>query len=153
MPSREEKIRKRLFSGASTFGRAAGGFTTLPLILRRAQFLFSSPRYWQVYTYVMMRSGKHGVAWFTLQEMAWDLAFKSVSKLKPYVDELVAQGWLLRSTSSGKDYYLVVDPHVVLAAFHKKKKLPEDRVEDLDELAESLNRKTLESEAASKTGE
>jgi len=97
----------------------------------------------------MMRTGKHGVAWLTLTEMAWDLAFKSVSKLKPYVDELVADGWLLREVSTGKDYYLVVDPHVVLAAFHKNGKLPPDRVDAIDELAESLKREVLEAESPS----
>jgi len=144
MPSREEKIRKRLFPGASTFARATGGFTTLPLILRRAQFLFRSPRHWQVYTYIMMRSGKQGVAWLTLTEMAWDLAFKSVSKLKPYVDDLVEDGWLLRQASSGREYYLIVDPHAVIAALHKTGKLPPERVEAIDELAESLKRGLLE---------
>ena|SRR5438105_2663797 len=151
MPSREEKIRKRLFPTASTFARKPGGFTVLPLILRRAQFLFRSPRHWQVYTYIMMRSGQHGVAWLTLTEMAWDLAFNSVSKLRPYVDDLVEDGWLLRQSSSGRDYYLIVDPYLVLAALHKSKKLPADRVDAIDELSESLNRELLEPESEQAT--
>jgi hypothetical protein len=148
MPTREERIRNRLFPGVRTFPRATGGFAALPIILRRAQFAFRTPRHWQLYTYVLMRAGPAGVAWFNLAEMAWDLDFKSIAKLKPYVDDLVTANWLLRQSSRGQDYYVVPDPLGVLAQMHKDKKLPADRVEEIDALAEALGHPTLDQDAA-----
>ncbi len=137
MATREQRIRKRIFPNTVTFNRAAGGFAALPLILRRAQFLFS-PRKWQVYTYVLMRTGPAGVAWLTLDEMAWDLDFRSISKLKPYVDELVADNWLQRRVAQGRDYYIVPDPLRVLESMRGK--LAEDRIDAIDELLELLKK-------------
>jgi hypothetical protein len=142
MPTREEKIRERLFPKVQTYDRNAGGFAALPLILRRAQFLFE-PRQWQIYSYIVMRGGPAGVAWFALAEMAWDLGYRSVSKLRPYIDSLVESGWLDRSSSQGRDYYIARDPVQVLRRMHKKKPFPPERQESLDELLESLRLRTL----------
>ena len=148
MATREEKIRNRLFPTARTYPRATGGFTAVPVALRRAQFAFPSARHWQVYTYVMMRTGPAGVAWFAISEMAWDLDFKSVAKLKPYVDDLVEAGWLLRKNARGQDYYLVPDPLDVLGSLHKAGKLGEERVEELDELTSALGLPTITQRAS-----
>src|SRR5262245_21530601 len=86
--TREQRIRERLFNDAEPYDTKRGGFSPLPILLRRCQFLFS-PRAWQAYTYVLMRAGPAGVAWFTIHELAHDLDFRSVAKLKPYIDELV----------------------------------------------------------------
>jgi hypothetical protein len=138
--SREERIRARLFPGVETFARR--GFTTLPIILRRAQFLFS-PRGWQVYTYVLMRTGKAGVAWLTMTEMAYDLAFSSTAKLRKYVDQLVADGWLITRRSSTREYFLAPDPYGVLRALDKANRIPPERREELDELLELLDQDAL----------
>jgi len=137
MPTREERIRERLFPKVRTYNRQDGGFAAVPLILRRAQFLFE-PRQWQIYCYIVMRAGPAGVAWFPLAEMAWDLGYKSVSKLKPYIDALIEDGWLVRSSSQGRDYYIARSPVRVLQRMHKKKPFPPERLESLDELLESL---------------
>lgn len=139
-PAQVQKIRERLFPGVETFRAKAAGFVPLPIVMRQAQFLFN-PREWQIYTYVLMRSGPDGLAWFTLHEMAWDLAFQSVSKLKPYVDNLVEDGWLKHQTSQGKDYYLAPDPVSVFKDLRDvKKRVPEDRAEAMDDLIELLKR-------------
>jgi hypothetical protein len=114
----------------------------VPIILRRAQFLFS-PRGWQIYTYVAVRTGAAGLAWMTLGEIAHDLDFKSASKLRAYVDDLVSVGWLKHRQSRGKEYFFVPDPHAVLRSLHLAGKLPAERVEDLDELLDLLDRPTL----------
>src|SRR5262249_53162965 len=101
--TREERVKQRLFPDVQIFARE-GGFVPLPMVLRRAQFLFG-PREWQIYCYVLMRSGPAGMAWFTLDELAYDLNFRSVAKLKPYLMNLVAQGWLCQQSSQGRDYY------------------------------------------------
>lgn len=135
-----QKIRERLFPDVETFKTKTGGFVPLPIVLRQAQFLFG-PREWQIYTYVLMRSGPDRVAWFTLQEMAWDLNFRSVPKLKPYVDALVEAGWLKRQSSQGKDYYLAPEPLTVFRALRDTRKIvPEDREAAMEELAEALKR-------------
>ena len=133
-----QRVKKRLFQDEPTFARV-GGFTTLPLVLRRLQFLFE-PRAWQVLTYVMMRTGPEGVAWFSLSELAHDLDFKSISKLKPYVDDLVASGWIRRATSSGLDYYLVRDPLRVIDELRAQGKLTEERQDEIDDLLDSLKK-------------
>lgn len=135
-----QKIRERLFPDIETFKTKTGGFVPLPIVLRQAQFLFG-PREWQIYTYVLMRSGPDRVAWFTLQELAWDLNFRSVAKLKPYVDALVEAGWLKHQSSQGKDYYLAPDPLTVFRALRDTRKIvPEDRATAMEELAETLKR-------------
>jgi hypothetical protein len=138
--TREERIRARLFPGVETFTRR--GFTTLPIILRRAQFLFT-PRGWQVYTYVLMRTGKAGVAWLTMTEMAYDLAFSSTAKLRKYVDQLVADGWLTTRRTSTREYFLAPDPYGVLKALDRAHRIPHERREELDELLELLNQDAL----------
>jgi len=140
--SREEKIRDRLFPGVLTFNRKLGGFTTVPIILRRLQFLFSA-RAWQVYTYVLMRTGEAGVAWLTYQEVAHDLDFRSVAKLKVYFEELVRNGWLLHRSSSAKEYFIAPDPHTVLESLHVAGRIPGDRRDGIDELLDLLDRPTL----------
>jgi hypothetical protein len=137
MATREERIRERLFPGTSTYDRDQGGFTALPIILRRVQWLFEA-RGWQTYTYIAMRAGPAGIAWFTLSEMAWDLGYKSVSKLRPYVDALVEMGWVERESSQGRDYYICRDPVEVLQELHKKKPFAPERLESIEELLESL---------------
>ena len=137
MPSREDKIRERLFPRAQTFDPSQGGYTAIPFVLRRAQFLFD-PRSWQVYTYILMRIGPSGVGWLALSEMAWDLDFKSIPKLKPYVDKLVKDGWLLTAQSRARDYFLAPDPVAVLRRLAESKKLTQDRIDAIDEVLESL---------------
>src|ERR1022692_3832827 len=132
MATREERIRDRLFPGVKTYDRKDGGFAAVPLILRRAQFLFD-PRRWQIYTYICMRAGAAGVAWFNLTELGWDIGFNSVPKLRPYVDSLVSEGWVKMAHSQGKDYYVIVDPLVVLARLFYRNELTEDRKDALDE--------------------
>lgn len=112
----------------------------MPFVLRRAQFLFE-PRSWQVYTYVLMRIGPAGIGWLTLSEMAWDLGFKTANKLKPWVDKLVADGWLLRSRSREREYFLAPDPVEVLRSM--KPNLADERIEALDEVLDSLKWPTL----------
>ena len=143
--TREERIRNRLFPGVETFARK--GFTTLPIILRRAQFLFS-PREWQVYTYVLMRTGKAGVAWLTMTEMANDLAFNSTAKLRKYVDQLVDAGWLIAHRSSAREYFIAPDPYAVLKALDKRDMISTERREELDELLDLLGQDPLKAIAA-----
>jgi hypothetical protein len=136
-PTREERIRQRLFGDLPSYDRTRGGFTAIPLIFRRAQFLFG-PRDFQVYLYIAMRTGPAGIAWFNLSEMAWDLGFANVPKLRPYVNKLVADGWIAQSRAQGKDYYLIIDPLTVLARLKAANKIPQERLDALDELLESL---------------
>ena len=138
--TREERIRARLFPGVKTFTRK--GFTTLPIILRRAQFLFSA-RSWQVYTYVLMRTGKVGVAWLTMTEMAFDLDFNSTAKLRKYVEGLVADGWLATKRSTTREYFIAPDPYAVLKALDQAGRIPPERREELDELLELLDQEAL----------
>jgi hypothetical protein len=134
--SQVQKIRERLFPDTETFVSKGGGYVPLPIVLRHAQFLFS-PREWQIYTYVLMRSGPDSVAWFTLQELAWDLDFRSIPKLKPYVDKLVDAGWLKHQTSQGKDYYIAPEP---LSVFRARRDVPQERIDAMDELIDLLKK-------------
>ena len=136
--TREARVRARLFPDEATYDRKQGAFTALPIVLRRVQALFQ-PREWQVYTYIMMRTGPEGMAWFPLTEMSWDLDFKSVSKLRPYVDSLEKKGWIRRTQSAGQDYYLVRDPLLVIAEMKQQKMFNNERRHALAELLELLN--------------
>jgi len=135
--SRDERIRERLFPNATPFNPSRGGYTAIPFVMRRVQWMFD-PRGWQVYTYVLMRLGQHGVGWLTLQEMSWDLGFRSIPKLKVYVNKLVEDGWLLHSSSRAREYFMAPDPTKLLQKFAAEGKLPPDRLDAIDEVLESL---------------
>jgi hypothetical protein len=45
-------------------------------------------------------AGKAGVTWLTMTEMDRDLDFNSTGKLRKYVDQLVADGWIVARRSS-----------------------------------------------------
>lgn len=138
----EARIRDRFFAGEVTLDRKRGGFAAFPIILRRALFLFS-PRSWEVYSYIAMRAGPEGVAWMAISEMAWDLDFRSVPKLRPYVQNVVVDGWLRTISTQGKDYFLVRDPNIVIRELHQKGRIPIDRVLAISELLESLKYEPL----------
>lgn len=137
MPTREERIRFRLFKGEKPFDPKGAGFVPLPMILRRLQFLFS-PRGWQVYCYVLMRAGPSGIAWFELGEVAFDLGFKSLPKLAPYIRELVDAGWVVTASSKGKHYFMAVDPLQVIERLKAASRLSEERLEAIEELLDAL---------------
>jgi hypothetical protein len=145
MGDREDKIRQRLFPNRKPFDPAQGGYAAMPFVLRRMLYRFE-PRSWQVYSYVTMRIGPSGIGWLTFDEMAWDLDFRSIPKLKPYVSKLVADGWLLHAASRAREYFLVPDPVDVIRSLHAKKMIPPDRVESIDELLALLKLPPLETD-------
>lgn len=135
--NRDQRIRNRLFPGVVPFEPTKGGYTALPFLLRRVQWLFDA-REWQIYTYILMRLGPSGVGWLTLAEMSWDLDFRSLPKLRAYIDKLVDAGWLLHQTSRARDYFMAPNPISVIEKLASAGKLPADRIEAIDELLESL---------------
>ena len=139
MATREERIRKRLFDEARPYSTEKAGFVPLPIILRRCQFLFTA-RAWQVYCYALLRAGPAGVAWFTADEMAFDLGFGTISKLRPYVAQLVEDGWLLEKSSKGRHYYLAPDPQLVIQKLHADGRINDERFEAIEELVDVLQR-------------
>jgi hypothetical protein len=143
MGEREEKIRQRLFPNQRTFDPSQGGFAALPFVMRRLMYCFE-PRSWQVYTYVLMRIGPSGIGWLTFSEMAWDLDFKSLSKLKLYVSTLVERGWLLHSSSRSREYFLAPNPVDVIRGLHEREALPPERIEAIDELLTYLGQPALD---------
>lgn len=151
MSSRETEIRSRLFESALPYDTRRAGFVPLPIILRRCQFLFG-PREWQIYSYVLMRAGPAGVAWFTLDELSYDLNFRSIPKLKPYVTALVDAGWLLHETSRGRDFYLAVDPLGVIEQMRAAGQIDPERLEGIDELLEIMSNGKQEDETAAASG-
>jgi hypothetical protein len=141
--TRDERIRERLFPNATPFKPSRGGYAALPFVLRRVQWMFDA-RGWQIYTYVLMRIGQHGVGWLTLQEMSWDLGFRSIPKLKAYVSKLVEDGWLLHSSSRAREYFMAPDPTKLLEKLAAEGKLPPERLEAIDEILESLKWETIQ---------
>lgn len=143
-PKKARRIRDRLFAEVATFSTKGRGFVPLPILLRPALHLFD-PRAWMVLTDIYMRCGPEFVCWFTLAELGHDMAFASVSKLKPYVDQLIEKGFVMRTTDRGVDYYCAVDPRKALADLIRNGKIHPNRVAELDELAEALGQERLSS--------
>lgn len=140
--ARDEQIKDRLFPGVKTFRPARGGFAAMPFVMRRVQWLFD-PRAWQVYTYVVMRIGPKGIGWLTMPEMSFDLGFKSIPKLRLYIDQLVKDGWLQHKRSRAREYFVAPDPVRVLRALVAQGRLDDERIDHIDELLESLGWKPL----------
>ena len=135
--TRDERIRERLFPGAEPFHPEVGGYTALPFVLRRVQWMFEA-RTWQIFTYVLMRLGPSGVGWLTFSEMAWDLDFRSIPKLRVYVDRLVRDGWLLHSSSRAREYFFAPDPIDLIRRKAAAGLIADDRADAIDEVLESL---------------
>lgn len=138
MATIEKRVRDRLFADVPIYQhRTRGGFSPVPVILRRCQFAFS-PRGWQVYTYLLMRCGPEGVAWPTIHELAWDLDFASIPKLKAHVKQLIDGGWIVKRVDRGRDHYVAADPLAVLAHMRDEGRIPDDRLDAIAELLEVL---------------
>ena len=137
-PSREERIRERLFPGVKTFQRG-GGFASLPLELRKAIGLFE-PRAWQIYTYILMRAGPAWVAWMSLSEMAFDLRFQSLPKLRIYINQLERAGWIGHAKAEGKDYFVIIDPFVAIDALRSRGDVDDEHWDSFMDLRLSLEK-------------
>ena len=106
-------------------------------MFRLLLFLFT-PREWEIYSYIMLRTGPEMVAWPTLQEIGWDLNFRSIPKLKAHLSALIEAGWLVHRNERGRDYYVPQDPLVVVGKLRDAGHIPEDRMQAIEELVERL---------------
>jgi len=138
MARKNELIKKRLFADDIAFDPKGGGYAAFPIVLRRVQRLFE-PRAWQVYSYILMRVDPSGICWFSLSEMCFDLDFESAAKLRGWVKKVTDAGWIRTTSSTGKDYYFVRDPLVVLDEKFAAGTLSEELVEAVNETLASAS--------------
>jgi hypothetical protein len=136
-PKRDAKIKDRLFPGEPVFDARRRGFVPLVIALLGAQHLFS-PRGWQIYTALLMRTGKAGVAWPTVAELSYELAFKSHPKIRKYLAGLEENGWIRSEQSGATRYFLVRDPLVVLAEKKRDGTISGERLSSLEDIMDRL---------------
>lgn len=139
---KELRVKERLFPGVISFDPKTAGFSPFPSVLRHAMFLFS-PRAWQILSYIMMKAGPQGVAWFPLGELQFDLGFASKAKLRTYLTELADHGWVRWEQSRGKDYFALPDPHQVLKELATKGLVSREHLETINELLEAFEREAI----------
>ena len=108
------ELRERVFGDARVFWTKQGGFVPLLWPLRRVQRLFR-PREWQVFTYVLMRTGQEGVCWPTDREIAADIDVH-YRKIAPALRRLAELGFVRMQIERGLRYICVLDPIRVLRA-------------------------------------
>ncbi len=132
------RVRERLFPDAKTFNTNSAGFVPLPIVLRAVQWMFRSTE-WVILTNILMRCGPEQVCWFTLQELAYDLNYRSVTKLRPYLAALEDKGFLISHEERGIRYYCPVDARVAIQKLADSDRIPGDRLDSINDLFELLN--------------
>jgi hypothetical protein len=134
--TRASRIVAKHFGDIQRFDPKGGNFSPLPWIYRRLLWFFP-PRAWQVFTYLVMRSGPEGLSWLNDKQIATDLGIGH-RKIGPQLSWLKEHGFIATLEVEGLRYVCLVDPLVPLAALFHKGGLPHARVETLSEDLELL---------------
>jgi hypothetical protein len=140
-PGKAARIQARLFDDVTRFISAGGKFSPLPWCLRRVQWMFP-PRTWQVYTYLVMRSGQEGVTWHTDRQIAVDIDVTH-RKVAPHLKELAALGFIALREHDGERFCCILDPFTALNALVKAGKIQGERLERLNEDLDTMGLPTL----------
>jgi hypothetical protein len=139
--NKASRILNKLFSDAARFDAKQGKYSSLPWVLRTVLWLLQ-PRTWQVYTYVVLRSGQEWVTWLTDKQMAVDLGITH-RKVRPHIRELEKLGLLKTKEHDGERYVCVLDPLPALDALVRAGKIHKEKLERLNEDLETIGLPTL----------
>ena len=126
------RIYERHFKDVRTYSSdTSGGFSQLPWVLRRVQWLFT-PRAWQVLTYLMMRAGPDAVVWQTDKEIAFDLGI-GPRKLAPHIKSLVERGFIRVVDAEGQRLICIPDPLDVIRSLVASGEIRDEQLDSLND--------------------
>ena len=122
----------RYFADVARLNQRRSGYAAFPWVLRGILWVFSSPRTWQVLSYLMLRMGRESIVWVTDQQMAKDIGV-TPRKVGPHLKRLVELGFISMRTIEGQRYVAIVDPFHAIQQLVNAGIIVGDRLDDLNE--------------------
>jgi hypothetical protein len=135
------RVRDRLFAGRKAFDSNEGRYSSLPWVFRRVLGMFP-PRTWQVYSYLVLRSGREALTWQTDRQIAVDIEVTH-RKIAPHLKDLQKMGFIDVKEYDGERYVFLLDPMLALDAMATDGRLCGDRLERLNEDLETIGLPTV----------
>lgn len=135
--NKAQRVSAKLFGDVPKFQPKKGMFSPLPWCLRRAQPLFT-PRAWQVYTYLVMRSGPEAMVWASDKQIAHDIGV-TWRKIRPQLKAIVRLGLIVEGEHEGLRYLCLVDPVHALTEFAKSEGITKDERAALEAVDDDLD--------------
>jgi hypothetical protein len=138
------RYRKQYFPNSETkvFDTARKGFVPLPILLRKLLWFLSPPEL-RVLIYLMTRASKFGICYLTEEEIAHDLGLSGRKNLTPHLRSLQMKHFIETHTASGKKFFLIHDPRIVVQQLLRSGKLDEGRLFEINELIEDLGQEPI----------
>ena len=132
-----ERARDKHFSGIALLNAKSGQFSPLPWVWRRLQWLFT-PREWQIYCYLLMRSGPVPVVWSSDRQIAADFGI-GFRKIAPQLRALQAKHLIaIANDQDGTRFIAIVSPLDAVKKIVAEGCIPPDRLITLGEDLEVL---------------
>lgn len=140
-PSRGERIRNEAFpeSAALVFDTKSKGFIPIPIEFRLLLRHLSTAQT-RLLLYLHLRSGKEGVSFPTIDEIAHDLGVGTPRHIRPLVSELERKGFIQTAQKRGRTYYLALEPAVVIRRLLRLNAMSEEQLREMNELRENIGR-------------
>lgn len=140
------RAREQYFPDVPKF-EPDGNFSALPWVFRTILSFFK-PRDWQLLTYLMMRSGPHGLSWFTDKQIGADVGIGH-RKVGTHLKALEEAGFILSKwAEDGTRYICLVDPVPVIRQLAAKKKFTPDTLVRLNSDLATLELPSIDPEAS-----
>ena len=138
------RYRKQYFPSAETkvFDTTRKGFVPLPILLRKLLWFLSPPEL-RVLIYLMTRASRFGICYPTEEEIAHDLGLSGRKNLTPHLHSLEAKHFIETHTASGKKFFLIHDPRIVVQHLLHVGKMDDGRLFDINELLEDLHQEPI----------
>ncbi len=145
--NRDERIRNELFPGSenSIFNTKNRGFVPTP-IEWRLLLRFLTPPQCRVLLYLQLRTGKEGICFPTVEEIAHDLGVSAAKNVRPHLKALEEKGFIRSGRKGGRTYYLMHDPSVAITRLVKRKEMSAEYLRDVNDLRENLGREPIAEE-------
>jgi DNA-binding MarR family transcriptional regulator len=140
-PSRHERIRNEAFPDAAgeVFDTKTKGFIPIPIEFRLLLRHLTTAQT-RLLLYLHLRSGKEGVSFPTVEEIAHDIGVGTPKHIRPLVTELERKGFIRTAYKRGRTYYLALDPAIAIRKLIHLSEMSEEQLREMNELRENIGR-------------
>ena len=133
--TRAQRIRDRHFPTAEIFERREKFFVPLPQLYRKLLHALR-PREWMILTWLMMNSGKEGIAEVSMRRISEDTGLQHANRVPGHLAQLEKLGFIAQCKFDGQHYVAILHPKVAVRTLHELGKLEEHRLEAIRDLLE-----------------
>jgi DNA-binding transcriptional regulator YhcF (GntR family) len=143
--TRKEKLRDEVFPDAAkdVFEAKKGGFVPIPIEYRLLLRHLSAAQI-RLLLYLHLRTGKEGVCFPTIDEIAHDLGVNTPRHIRPLVNELERKGFIRTAHKRGRPYYLMLEPTLTILKLRELKVMSDEQLREINDVRESIKRDPVE---------